>query len=247
MSKNNKAEKSAPKNERIQKGTIDNISYEILAEDYTNFDMSFKLIVIGDSGVGKSCLTNNAIKNTFDDAYNATVGFEFFTFNIRLNDKVVKLQIWDTCGQELYRSLITNFYRNSSLAIMVYSINSKESFDNAEMWLRELRSHSNPDVKVFLIGNKNDLEQEREVPTDQGEIFFKQNKLHLFLESSAKTGFNAQKIFIKAAKVLYEDYNKYQDDESDNDNGSTNQNNIVQKQKLADNINNNYKKKKKCC
>jgi len=239
-----KEQESTPQNNKI--GTIDNYNYEILSEDYTSFDMSFKLIVIGDSGVGKSCLTNNAIKNTFDDAYNATVGFEFFTFNIRFNGKVVKLQIWDTCGQELYRSLITNFYRNSSLAIMVYSIISKETFDNVEMWLRELRSHSNPDVKVFLIGNKTDLEAEREVTTEQGENFYKQNNLNLFLESSAKTGFNSQKIFIKAAEILYEDFTKYQDENSSNDNGSTNENNNNNKQRL-DNYNNGNKKKKACC
>ena len=153
--------------------TKDNPEFEILPEDYSSFDLSFKLIVIGDSGVGKSCLTNNAIKNTFEDTYNATVGFEFFTFNIKLNNKVVKLQIWDTCGQELYRSLITNFYRNTSLAIMVYSINSKDSFENIEMWLRELRTHSSPDAKVFLIGNKVDLENEREVSKEQGETYRK--------------------------------------------------------------------------
>ena len=236
-----KEPESTPNNKRLQTGNIDNYNYEILSEDYTSFDMSFKLIVIGDSGVGKSCLTNNAIKNTFDDAYNATVGFEFFTFNIRFNGKVVKLQIWDTCGQELYRSLITNFYRNSSLAMMVYSINSKESFDNVEMWLRELRTHSNPDVKVFLIGNKSDLEAEREVTTEQGENFYKQNNLSLFMESSAKTGFNTQKIFIKAAEILYEDYNKYKDDNSSNDMGSTDENNVNNRQKLD--IHNNKNKK----
>ena len=235
-----KEPESTPNNKRLQTGNIDNYNYEILSEDYTSFDMSFKLIVIGDSGVGKSCLTNNAIKNTFDDAYNATVGFEFFTFNIRFNGKVVKLQIWDTCGQELYRSLITNFYRNSSLAMMVYSINSKESFDNVEMWLRELRTHSNPDVKVFLIGNKSDLEAEREVTTEQGENFYKQNNLSLFMESSAKTGFNTQKIFIKAAEILYEDYNKYKDDNSSNDMGSTDENNVNNRQKLD--IHNNKNK-----
>jgi small GTP-binding protein len=95
---------------------------EILPEDYQNYDLSFKIIVIGDSGVGKSCLTMRATKNLFDNNYNATVGFEFFTFNMKIDNQVVKLQVWDTCGQEIYRSLITNFYRNSSLAIIVYSI-----------------------------------------------------------------------------------------------------------------------------
>ena len=100
----------------------DDLQYTILADDYMQYDLSFKLIVIGDPGVGKSCLTMKATKNLFENIYSATVGFEFFTFNVKINDKFVKLQIWDTCGQEIYRSLITNFYRNSSLAMMVYSI-----------------------------------------------------------------------------------------------------------------------------
>ena len=203
--KENKGNKNNKDNNNLD------FKYEILPEDQINFDLSFKIIVIGDSGVGKSCLTNNAVKNIFDDAYNATVGFEFFTFNVKINNKVIKLQIWDTCGQELYRSLITNFYRNSSLAFMVYAINSKESFEDIEMWLRELRTHSNPDAKVFLIGNKIDLEAQRVVKKEQGEQFCKDNKLNLFMESSAKTGLNAQNIFIQAAKTLFDDYNKYKD------------------------------------
>ena len=102
----------------------ENEEYEILPDDYAQYDLSFKIIVIGDSGVGKSCFTNKATKNVFTPNYNATIGFEFFNFNIKLQGKIIKLQIWDTCGQELYRSLITNFYRNSSLAIVVYAVNS---------------------------------------------------------------------------------------------------------------------------
>jgi small GTP-binding protein len=99
------------------------LAYTILPDDYAQYDLSFKIIVTGDPAVGKSCLTLKATKNLFESNYSATVGFEFFTFNVKINDKVVKLQIWDTCGQEIYKSLITNFYRNSSLAIMVFAIN----------------------------------------------------------------------------------------------------------------------------
>ena len=222
-----------------------NYKFEILSEDYTNFDLSFKLIVIGDSGVGKSCLTNNAVKNIFDESYNATVGFEFFTFNVKMNNKVIKLQIWDTCGQELYRSLITNFYRNSSLAIMVYAINSRESFENIEMWLRELRTHSNPDAKVFLIGNKIDLESERKVSKEEGEKFCKDNKLNGFMESSAKTGVNAQNIFIKAAQALYDDYIIYQ--KKTEESGGTIQNNFGQQNNNSKRIDNKPKKKQGGC
>ena len=96
--------------------------YEILREDYPNYDLSFKVIVIGNSGVGKSCLSMQATKHKFENNYLATVGFEFFAFNMKLDGQVIKLQIWDTCGQEIYRSLITSFYKNSSLAIIVYAI-----------------------------------------------------------------------------------------------------------------------------
>ena len=98
---------------------IDELSYQLLNEEFTEYDSSFKIIVVGDSGVGKSCLTMRGTKNHFEESYSPTVGFEFFTFNIRVKDKNIKLQIWDTCGQEAYRSLITSFYRNSSLAIIV--------------------------------------------------------------------------------------------------------------------------------
>ena len=225
--------------------SIENLKFEILPEDYTNFDLSFKLIVIGDSGVGKSCLTNNAVKNIFDDSYNATVGFEFFTFTVKINEKIVKLQIWDTCGQELYRSLITNFYRNSSLAIMVYAINSKETFDNIEMWLRELRTHSNPDAKVFLIGNKIDLEKERQVAKEQGEQFCKENKINGFMEASAKTGVNAQNIFIKAAETLYLDYLRYQ--KKFEESGGKIENNFGTKQNVKKRIDNKPKKSQGGC
>ena len=221
--------------------------YEILPDDFLQYDLSFKIIVIGDSGVGKSCLTNRATTNLFEDTYSATVGFEFLSFNVKINEKVVKLQIWDTCGQELYRSLITNFYRNSSLAIIVYAINSKDSFENIEMWLRELRTHSNPDAKVFLIGNKIDLENERKITREQGENFAKTNKLHLFLESSAKTGFNAKKVFIKAAKVLYDEHLKYKNIEDNASQNSGEQNEGGDTAEKLKPVGVNDKKKKGCC
>ena len=179
--------------------------YEILPEDTQKHDLSFKIIVIGDSGVGKSCLTMKATKNIFENYYSPTIGFEFYNFIIRIKEKVIRLQIWDTCGQEVYRSLINSFYRNSSLAILVYSVTSQKSFKNLEIWLNDIKVNSNPDIKIFLIGNKKDLEEKREVPIDSAKKFFKDHGLYTFMESSAKTGFNAQKMFIEAAHVLLEE------------------------------------------
>jgi len=187
------------------------ITYEVLADDYTQYDLSFKLIVIGDSSVGKSCLTLKATKNVFEQNYSATVGFEFFTFNIKINNTIIKLQIWDTCGQEIYRSLITNFYRNSSLALMVYAIDNLESYENVDFWLKDLRNHSSPDVKVFLIGNKVDLEDKRKINKEVSSKYKDDNKLDLFFETSAKTGFNAKAVFIEAAKLLYKEHLLYKE------------------------------------
>ena len=189
--------------------STESLKAEVLPDDYNQYDLSFKMIVIGDAGVGKSCLTAKAAKGVFDDAYSATVGFEFLTFNVKLDGKVIKLHIWDTCGQEIYRSLISSFYRNASLAMMVYAIDSKESFTHIETWLKEVKLQSNPDIKIFLIGNKEDLADQREVQLNEAKQFKEESGIHYFCETSAKSGLNAQEVFIEAAKLLYNEHLKY--------------------------------------
>ena len=179
---------------------------QVLSDDFPSFDLSFKIIIVGDSGVGKSCLSIKASRNYFEDFYSPTVGFEFLTFTVKVEDQNIKLQIWDTCGQEVYRSLISSFYRSASLAIIVYSIDSEESFSNIDKWLNDIKTQSNPDVKIFLVGNKADLEDKRQVTKESGEKFFKDHKLSFFTETSAKTGFNVQNVFIEVAKELYKQH-----------------------------------------
>ena len=176
---------------------------QVLANDFPSFDLSFKIIIVGDQGVGKSCLAIKASRNYFEDFYSPTVGFEFVSFNVRVQDKIIKLQIWDTCGQEVYRSLISSFFRSASLAIVVYSIDTEDSFNNIEKWLNDIKTQSNPDIKIFLIGNKADLEDKRRLTKEQGEQLCKDHKLTFFMETSAKTGFNVQNVFIQVAKELY--------------------------------------------
>jgi small GTP-binding protein len=182
---------------------MSDLNCQILSEDSPSFDLSFKLIIIGDQGVGKSCLAIKASRNYFEDFYSPTVGFEFLSFNVKVEDKIVKLQIWDTCGQEVYRSLISSFFRSASLAIIVYSIDTEDSFNNIEKWLNDIKTQSNPDIKIFLIGNKADLEDKRRLTKEQGEQLCKDHKLTFFMETSAKTGFNVQNVFIQVAKELY--------------------------------------------
>ena len=220
--------------------TVEDYKIEMLPEDYPQYDLSFKLIFIGDSGVGKSCLTTKAVKNNFEEYYQATVGFEFLTFNMKVNDKVIKLQIWDTCGQEIYKSLISNFYRNSSLAVIIYAIDNKESFNHAENWLNDLKSQANPDVRIFLVGNKADLEEDRKVSKEEGEKYREEQHLDLFLETSAKTGHNARNVLVEAAKILYKDYLKF----DENNKGGEDRLKINKGEQL---IKKGKKDKKGCC
>ena len=178
-------------------------------EDSSQYYLTFKIIIIGDPGVGKSCLTGRAVNDKFESEYSPTIGFEFLTYNVKIKDKIIKLQIWDTCGQEMYRSLITNFYRNTSLAMMVYSIDSRESFNHINTWLKEVKIHSHPDVKIILIGNKSDLEEERKVTYEEAKKFKEENKLLYFEETSAKNGINSKEIFYESAKILFKEHLKY--------------------------------------
>ena len=147
---------SQPNPHSLQK--IDNLNTAIiepLGEDYLQFDLSFKIIIIGDPGVGKSCISVKAIKDKFIEGYETTVGFDFFTYCIKMNGRIIQLKIWDTCGQEVYRALIHNFFRNTSLAILVYSIDNKESFKNLHFWLNDLKTQSNDYSSLNSESNNN--------------------------------------------------------------------------------------------
>ena len=201
--------------------------------------INFKIIIIGDSGVGKSSLLKRAVHNRYDDSYQATIGFEFLLMHFKVNELKIKLQIWDTCGQEMYRSLVQGFYRNTSLAIIVYDINEKKSFSSANLWLEDLRQHTEADLPVFIVGNKTDLE--RNVSQEEAKGFMEQNNLQFFTECSAKSGYNVKDIFIEVVKCLYINYKRVK-----NANSNTS---MVNKLKLDKNNNNDNdnKKKKKCC
>ena len=206
------------------------------------YDYSFKMIVIGDAGVGKSCLTNRAAKEKFLSDYSPTVGFEFLTFSTNIDNKIVKLQIWDTCGQEVYRSLITNFYRNASLAMMVYAINNRESFIHINQWLKEVRLQSHPDVKIILIGNKSDLENERVVTTEEAGKFKEENQILYFEETSAKSGLNTKEVFAEAARILYNEHKNYKLRSK-----SESLANTIQKVEVPKKLGKEQKKRKKGC
>ena len=172
------------------------------------YDINFKIIVIGNSGVGKSCITLKATQDIFKEDIASTIGFQFFSFHVKIDDKIFKLQIWDTCGQEIYRSLITNFYRSTALAIICYSVTDAKSFQEIDIWLKQLKMNADPDCKVFLIANKIDLPN-RVISSEEGMKCKKDHGFECFLETSAKTGVNVKELFVNCALALYRDLPKY--------------------------------------
>ena len=213
-------DKSKEKLDRVvdkNKDNAENKDYEVEILNFSENDapkgiLTFKIIIIGNSGVGKTSITNNATKNVFIENYRSTIGMEIFSLYFKINHKLLKLQIWDTCGQEIYRSLITNFYRNSSLALIVYSIDKRESFKDIDLWIKELKSKSSPDIKIILVGNKTDLIDVRQVSYEEGAKYLEQPGITRFFETSAKTGENIQNIFKEVAIILYKDFIKYGDE-----------------------------------
>ena len=187
-----------------------------------NFDFNFKIIVIGNSGVGKSCLTLKATKDIFQENFVSTMGFQFYSFHVKINQKIFKLQIWDTCGQEIYRSLITNFYRTASLAIIVYSVTDKRSFEETEIWLKQVKLNADPNCKIFLIANKVDL-PEKQVTSEEGMNLKKEHGFECYMETSAKTGVNVKELFVNCALALYKELPKYIKEKEilENENGNT--------------------------
>ena len=168
-------------------------------------DLNYKVIVVGNSYVGKSCLSLRATDDVFKDDYKSTIGTSVYNFKVKINDKPINLQIWDTCGQEKYKSLIKNYYQNSSLAIIVYSVIDENSFNDVNEWYKEIKLNTSPDCKIFLIANKVDL-PERKITKEQGKKLKSDFKFDLFMETSAKSGFNSKELFINAANVLYTQY-----------------------------------------
>ena len=174
---------------------------EIVDKAQTRADISFNIILIGDSGVGKSCFSIRAIKDEFIEQIEGTY---FISYDIKINNRSMCIQ--DVCGQDIYKSLVSNYYKNISIAILMYAINDRESFDNIKSWLDDVKHQSRNDVMIILVGNKTDLEEERKVTKEEGEKFKEDNKLDLFMETSAKTGNNTKKVLIEAAKLLYGEF-----------------------------------------
>ena len=180
-----------------------------------NFNYLLKYIVIGDSSVGKSNILLRYTHNQFNEEYQSTIGVEFGAKNIKINNKIYRIQIWDTAGQENFRSITRAYYKNSVCALVVYDITKRESFENVQSWIQDCRNQSPKTIIMVLVGNKNDLENLREVSYDEGEEFAKNNDM-IFFETSAKTGKNVSAIFEKTSQIISQKINEnYYDLEND--------------------------------
>ncbi|KAE8680588.1 Ras-related protein RABA4d [Hibiscus syriacus] len=171
--------------------------------DYNQkIDYVFKVVLIGDSAVGKSQLLARFARNEFNVDSKATIGVEFQTKTLVIDNKTVKSQIWDTAGQERYRAVTSAYYRGAVGAMLVYDMTKRQSFDNMERWLEELRGHADTNIVIMLIGNKCDLANLRAVPTEDAQEFAQRESL-FFMETSALESTNVETAFFTALIQIY--------------------------------------------
>lgn len=166
------------------------------------YDIAFKVMLVGDSGVGKTCLLIRYKDCSFlSGAYISTVGMDFRNKVVTVDDYKVKLQIWDTAGQERFRSVTHAYYRDAHALLLLYDVSNKASFDNTRAWLGEINEYAQDDVVIMLIGNKADIMQDRQVRTEDGERLAREYGV-AFMETSAKTGCNVELAFMAVAREL---------------------------------------------
>ena len=172
-----------------------------MAED-ENYEMIFKVVLVGDSFVGKTNIMSKYIKNEFHEDSKATVGVEFGSKQFTVEGHSIKAQIWDTAGQERYKAITSAYYKGAKGAFIVYDITRKQSFDSVEKWVNDVTAVADKKITIILIGNKCDLEDQRQITKEQGEE--KANKLEIaFLETSALSGENLDKAFDKMMNEVY--------------------------------------------
>lgn len=167
-----------------------------------DYDYLFKVVIIGDSGVGKSNLLSRFTKNEFSLDSKSTIGVEFATRSIRVDDKVVKAQIWDTAGQERYRAITSAYYRGAVGALLVYDVTRHVTFENLERWLKELRDHTDANIVIMLVGNKSDMRHLRAVSTEDAKAFAEKEGTY-FMETSALESMNVDDAFTEVLTQVH--------------------------------------------
>jgi len=176
----------------------------------SDYDYLFKLLLIGDSGVGKSCLLLRFADNTYTDSYISTIGVDFKIRTLEIEGKTVKLQIWDTAGQERFRTITSSYYRGAHGIIVVYDVTDKVSFNNVKQWLGEIDRYACQSVNKLLVGNKADLTEKKVVEYNEAKEFADSLGIS-FLETSAKSAQNVEEAFLTMTKQIKERVSKGHD------------------------------------
>ncbi|XP_048476335.1 ras-related protein Rab-13-like [Rhincodon typus] len=158
------------------------------------YDYLFKLLLIGDSGVGKTCLIIRFADDNFNSTYISTIGIDFKIKTVDVGGKKIKLQVWDTAGQERFKTITTAYYRGAMGIILVYDITDEKSFENIQNWMKSIKENASATVERMLLGNKCDMENKRKVPKDKAEKLAKDHGIRFF-ETSAKSSLNVEEAF----------------------------------------------------
>ncbi len=161
----------------------------------SNYDYLFKILLIGDTAVGKSSLLVRFTEDIFTDTYMSTIGVDFKVRTIKLDEKTIKLQIWDTAGQERFRNITSSYYRGANGVMIIYNVNNQKTFNNARYWLDEVAKYADPNINKLLVGNKADNPSMREVEYNRGREFADSQKIS-FVETSAKNANNVNRAFL---------------------------------------------------
>ena len=198
------------------------------------FDLKVKIMLIGDSNVGKTSILKRFCKNIFSTSYISTVGIDFENKYIKIGKQTKNLQIWDTAGQERYKVLSRNYYNNSDAFMIVYDITNLKSFESVTNWIEQIKENASENVKSILIGNKSDLEVKRKIKTEEGKNLAKKNNIN-FYETSAQNGSNIEKAISDLVKEVINDDNFVKEYES-------NSPSQISEEKF-----NKENKKKNCC
>ncbi|CAO2633812.1 Ras-related protein Rab-6B, partial [Lemmus lemmus] len=169
--------------------------------DFGNPLRKFKLVFLGEQSVGKTSLITRFMYDSFDNTYQATIGIDFLSKTMYLEDRTVRLQLWDTAGQERFRSLIPSYIRDSTVAVVVYDITNLNSFQQTSKWIDDVRTERGSDVIIMLVGNKTDLADKRQITIEEGEQRAKELSV-MFIETSAKTGYNVKQVRARPAMPL---------------------------------------------
>ncbi|AWU73702.1 hypothetical protein CAS74_001509 [Pichia kudriavzevii] len=189
------------------------------ADEYGyDYEFLFKVVLIGDSSVGKTNLLSRFTRNEFNADSKATIGVEFATRTLEVDGKKIKAQIWDTAGQERYRAITAAYYRGAAGALVVYDITNSDSYENVSKWLKEMKDNADSNMVIALVGNKSDLGHLRAVPTEEAQNFATEHNL-LFTETSALSADNVDHTFTQLVQNIYEMVSKTKFDIND-ENGS---------------------------